>query len=609
MSIINAPGPTTGNLSSIWGDFGMDVIPAGPCSNPAIAGTASSSVPGICAGNNFTLSLTGYTNGTGSAVQWQTSASGAPGTFTNIPGATSSFLNTSQTATNYYRAEVVCSGGTPAYSNAVQVTNFPPLAAGVYSIDATDPAADYQSLAEAVAALSCGIAGQVTFNVVAGSGPYNEQLTIPQIAGASATSRVIFNGNGETISHSATASTAADRYTVRLDGADYITIHNFNISASGTTYGWGVNLANDADFNEITNNTISVASTSTTASNSAGIVASGSYTAITTDGEADDNLISGNTTNGGYVGIILTGDGTTNRSANNQVINNTILDFYANGIDLEHQSNALVSGNDISRPARNATTTFAGITLSGNSLGSLIEKNRIHNTHDAVTSTSASYGIYFTANDATAAAPNRVINNLIYNFNSEGIIYGIYNSSSDFAQYFHNTVSLDHTSSNGTAVTRGFYQTTAADDIIIKNNIFTLSRGGSGVKTGLFFNTATSTITSDDNIVYVTGGSGTNQFGSLGTTGYATLADWQTGSGHDASSLEADPLYANAAGGSFIPTNALINNSVAPVGVTTDINGAARSASAPDPGAYEFTVPPCVGNPVAGTATGPAADV
>ena len=39
-----------------------------------------------------------------------------------------------------------------------------------------------------------------------------------------------------------------------------------------------------------------------------------------------------------------------------------------------------------------------------------------------------------------------------------------------------------------------------------------------------------------------------------------------------------------------------------PVGITTDFSGAARSLTTPDIGAFEFSVPPCSGTPIPGTA-------
>jgi hypothetical protein len=100
--------------------------PGPGCSGTPTAGTASvSPASGIInAGDNATLTLSGYTNTTGISIQWQQSATSA-GTYTDIGGATSASYNTgtiSAASTKYYRAKVTCtSSGEVSYSNAVSV--------------------------------------------------------------------------------------------------------------------------------------------------------------------------------------------------------------------------------------------------------------------------------------------------------------------------------------------------------------------------------------------------------------------------------------------------------------------------------------------------------
>lgn len=67
------------------------------------------------------------------------------------------------------------------------------------------------------AAMFSGITGPVVFNVVAASGPYNQQVTIPVISGASAVNTITFNGNGNTLTF---AGTAGNPNTFALNGAD-----------------------------------------------------------------------------------------------------------------------------------------------------------------------------------------------------------------------------------------------------------------------------------------------------------------------------------------------------------------------------------------------------
>lgn len=96
------------------------VGPSAACTNPAVAGAAQSSPALACPSQNFNLSLNGATLGSGLTYQWQSSAT-TGGPWTNVIGATNSSFSTTQTTATYYRCEVICSAGTPAYSTEVFV--------------------------------------------------------------------------------------------------------------------------------------------------------------------------------------------------------------------------------------------------------------------------------------------------------------------------------------------------------------------------------------------------------------------------------------------------------------------------------------------------------
>jgi hypothetical protein len=602
LSIITAPGAATGNLSTIWGDFGMDVIPAGPCTSPPTPGTAiaNPALP-VCTGTSVTLNLTGHSQGSGQTYIWQKSATSG-GTYTDIStsAANSDFIIT-PTSTAFYRCAVTCSGNTQ-YSTPVEVVVNPALPGGTYTVG---PGGNYQTLAEVSSALSCGIAGPVVFSFMPGTGPYTEQIAIPQIGGVSATNTIVFDGNGVTLQASPVTAT---RHIIKLDGADYITIRDFNILAqAGATFGWGVHLTNGADNNRVDSCTIDMSAvTSTTQSNSAGIVISGSTTSVTTAGSGSNNTFNYNTIIGAYQGIIISGTATSLNAVNNKITRNTIRDFYANGITLTNCDGAEVAYNDINRATRVAVTTFAGIELGANNKNCIVNANRIHDTHNlATTQSGTSYGIYSNACDAPVAAENKVINNLVYNINSAtGTIYGIYNSGSDGTRYYHNTIVLDFgMSTAGTA--NGIMQATAATNIEVKNNIVFITRAGSGAKSCLAFTTVGSAIISNKNVLFMNATAGTNSIGTYGTNGFTSLIDWQgaNSSAYDQQSTSVDPLFVNPVGGDFTPAAVSINDIGDNVGVATDILGAARNITNPDPGAYELTIAGCTNPPTPGVAT------
>ncbi|PJB14019.1 MAG: hypothetical protein CO118_10755, partial [Flavobacteriales bacterium CG_4_9_14_3_um_filter_32_8] len=543
----------------------------------------------------------------GTATTWDIEfgiAGFAPTGTPTIVGTTTNPHNltglTANTAYDFYvRAD--CGGsGTSAWAGPYSFTTLcATQLAGTFTIGA---AGNYATFTDAVNALVCGVSAPVVFNVLAGSGPYNEQITIPQITGTSATNTITFNGNGETITFS--TSTSPNNYIIRLDGADYITFDNLNVVSQSTTNNFAIHLTNDADFNTINNCTIDLTSTfSSTGTTNGGIVVSGSLTSITSAGVSGaNNTFTNNTIIGGYYGITINGFSSAVNSLNNTVSNNNVQDFYSYGVYLRSISNSTISNNDISRMTRSPLTTFYGIYFITSGENNLIEANEIHDAFTGVggISTSASYVIYHSSVDATIGNANKVVNNLIYNINSNGTIYALYNLGSDGVYYYHNTVSLDDAASTA-GTTRGFYQTTTASDIEFKNNIITITKGGTGIKYCIYFAAATSTILSNNNVFYINAPAGTNNLGYY-TAAQTTLVDWQTASAGDANSADVDPIYVNILSNNYAPTNVAIDGIADnTVGVINDFFGIARAVT-PDPGAIEFMPPACVA-PSALTAT------
>lgn len=559
-----------------------------PCTGVPLGGTASAPT-NICANQSFGLSLSGQTMGAGITFQWMTAPS-ATGPWTYIAGATSVVENVSQTVDTYYACEVTCTNSSLADTSAsVFVQTTPNLPAGTYTIGASGT---YPNFTAAVAAMSCGISGPVVFNVLSGSGPFNEQVTIPQIINASATNTITFNGNGETIT---SATTTSARSIILLDGADYITIDSLNIVTQSATNNFAIQLTNDADFNTINNCNIDLTSTLNEAgSTNAGIVVSGSLTSATTAGASGtNNTFTNNTITGGYYGITINGASSTNQSLSNIISGNTIQDFYYYGAYLRSISNSVISNNDIHRMNRLTVSNFYAMYFVTSGSRNLIEANEIHDAYTGTitSSTNTSYPIYHTGVDAALGDENRVVNNLIYNINNNGTLYAFYNSSSNGVHYLHNTISLDDPNATG-GDTRGLYQTLTASNIEFKNNIISITRGGTGSKYCIYLATTGSTITSNNNVFYMNAPAGTNNLGYSGGD-QATLLDWQTATSGDANSIADDPIFANPSSAQFAPTNAGINGIAdASVNVTTDFYGVTRAAT-PDPGAIEFTPPAC----------------
>ena len=578
------------NRSTSAPDAGAYEFSGPTCSTPPTAGSAVSNATGeACPGSTITLDLSGNSIGATQKYQWESSST-QNGTYTNISGlldAPSFDINPNSSL--WYRAKVTCNGQTTT-STAVQVLVAALYPGGTYTINntAATGSGNFNSFADAISAIRCGVSGSVTFNVAATATPYTEQITIPQINGASKANKITFNGNGAQINY--TAPDAANRTAVIFDGADHVVFDNFTIDASAGTYGWGMVLTNRADSNSITNCIIRT-SNSSTSSNYLGFAINGSTTSISTSGNnGNGNTISGNTIIGGYYAVLIYGS-TSEINEGNALSNNIIQDAYLYSVYSYGNSGLILGRNNISRPARTNPSSGYGIYSNAN-VKVLIEKNRIHNLFDGnTTSTSLSYPIYVNGNGISAAEPNRVENNLIYNINNGGggTIYGIYGPGDANWNYYHNTIVLDDaTALSGT--TYGMYVYGAG--INVKNNIVYVSRGGTGTKYCLYYS-STGVGESNNNDLFMNSTAGTNNIAYYNSA-FATLADWKAGNSgvYGQQSLDVDPNFTDPANGNYKPSAGSFDNQGSFVGVTTDINNNTRSNTQPDIGAYVFgTVP------------------
>ena len=472
---------------------------------------------------------------------------------------------------------------------------------GTYTINAGAAASSTNFVSFSTAATSLkqnGVNGTVTINVVSNSGPYFEQVRFDTIPGVSVSKSITINGNGNKI---ISLPTSTNLHMLRLNGVRNMTINNLVLYDSSDLYGWGIHFMNGADSNTINGCTIDLTKHNTTSSTTSnGIVMSNSTTTPAGAGTTGsyniikNNIIKGGVNAGLYYGIRLNGNTATSTGCDgNQILDNTILDSYIYNILLQYTSGTIIKGNFISRPNKITVSSFYGIYLSTGALGTTVSNNRITNTHGAASSLTGLVGaLYVSTADGTASNPNVFYNNLVYNINNTGTIYGIYNSGGDYMRCYFNTISLDNSSLSATGVTYGYYQTTTASGLEFLNNIISISRGGSASKYILYWSTNTSSFLSEKNDLYMNASAGSNYTGYWNATTYSTLTDWKTANSNafDQNSQAADPQYAAPASGDFKPAAAQINNMAAVItGITTDILGVTRNALTPDPGAYEFT--------------------
>lgn len=593
---------TTGTLSTSWGDMGIAITPAPPCANPPTPGTAMVTPSGsLCTGATVQLSLSGNSTGSAQTYEWERSPTNAPFVPTSLGAPSSSpILNTTVSSTAWYRAKVVCSSNTPVYSTPVQVIMNPPFAGGTYTIDNALPTAgtNFNSFADAIAAMDCGIAGPVVFNVNPAT-PYNETVSIGAIGGASAINTIRFNGNGATVQFT---NTSANRQLLTLTGSRYVSIDSLNFKTLATDYGWAALITQGAAWDSITRCTFDLSSlTTTTLANSSGICFSGSNTSPATAGNngahcyIGHNYLKGPTGAGGpYYALPVAG-----ASDSNTIEGNILQNFYYYGVYISGATGTRVIGNDINRATKTNATTFYGIYLSGTVPGTVIAGNRLHDPATvAAASTGSFYGLYLLGGTASAN-PGLVCNNALYNITSNGLIYGVYISSGTYLKVLHNTVTIDK-ALTGTSNNYGIYAAGTNTGMVIKNNMVNITGGTGGIKYGFYYSTAPSISDAQKNNIYVSSSQpGVQNYGYY-TTAYPTQAAFQAAyPALETGSPVENPQFSNPAVGDLKPGNYALLGSGENLAATVaaDILGNPRP-SLPMVGAFEI---PASGTNNAGT--------
>lgn len=563
--------------------------PGTACTNPPVAGTSTSNVTGqVCTGSPVNLNLTGNSTGSGLSYEWESSPNNT--TYTSLGTAQLLPLKTiNPSQTSWYRCKVICSGGTPVYSTPIQVQIAAALS-GTYTINSAAATAgtNFNNFTDATNALNCGgISGPVVFNVVAGSGPYNEFISLNDISGSSTVNTIRFNGNGATLQF---ATDVNNRHMIKLNGTKYTRIDSLNIIAQGTTYGYGAIITGAAQNDSITRCNFNLtAVTSATAANTSGIVFSNSLTSPNSAGVNGSNCyifsntITGTTGAGGInMAIALTGD-----NDNNIIRSNTIVNYYLYGIYVSDGTNNIIDNNLIHRSTKTTVNSANNIYTAGITPGLKITRNRIHSPGGpTANATGTVYGIYL-AGDGTGVNPVLVANNAIYNMNQGSALHGIYLTSAPYNMVYHNTISLDVALSS-TAITYGIYATGTNTAAEVKNNNVSITAGTAGVKFGFYYNAAASISAAAKNNFYINSTqAGTQNYGYY-TTAYTTQAAFQAAyPAMEVGSPAVDPQFVSPATGNFTPGNAILAAAgVNLANVPTDIAGITRS-STPTPGAFE----------------------
>lgn len=468
------------------------------------------------------------------------------------------------------------------------------LAAGTYTINSgvATGGTNYTSFQDAVDDLNAfGICGAVVFNVVTGSGPYQEQVTLGEVTGTSSTATITFDGgiSKEEIYTDASMTSTSDRHVIRLDGADWVRLRNLSIIARAaqtntTGFGVGIHMTNEADHNIIEDCFIDVDSGEVASSaNFAGIMRSGQF-ATTLNPAGSHNIIRNNTVHGGYYGITNMGGATTDYEENNVIENNQVIGQYYYNIYNYAQSGLVVRDNFLEHRTTGTSSTFGyGLYLVYQDT-MRIEGNTIKDP--------LGYGIYMTIGNKspgnnTPSGDANVINNSVFGVYRTTTVRAIYVAgNTERTNFWHNSVSA--TSGTSTTMAAMYVSTSTTNNgLDIRNNSFAVFNTSAGYA---FYGGSNNVDTLDHNNYYNDGDTSRVIF----LSGVVPLGMLTTAGGQNANSLHGDPGYVDNFLDVHGASTQLWDAGDNGVGITVDIDGDPRpgfSSTTVDIGSDEFDVP------------------
>lgn len=441
--------------------------------------------------------------------------------------------------------------------------------AGTYVVD-DGGTGDYLSLSAAVAALqNCGMSAPVTFNILPGSGPYVEQVSIPFIEGIDNLDTLLIQGNGAVLTFSPPTGT---RYILDFNGARNVTVRNLTVDGVAATQVHGIQFRNQARRIRIDSCRVYVDST-TNNNNHTCIVASASTSSNSMNGYNADSLqITHNTLVGGGNAILCYNQG-ANPNRATLVKGNIIRKHHQGGISITDTRQLAIEDNIITGFPAYATSVGIQIYNADNNVRIL--RNQISEV--------GTTGLFL--NNVGLLAVGRVLiaNNLIGSvFYGSGALRGMQITSSGSVDVYFNNVWVN--TGSGAA----YFQDVSCVDMRIENNTFSHTNGS-----GYALNIA--------NDLSLAALNYNNYFAALGSTMafydgtvQTTLANLQAQpgpAGHDVNSRAFNPKHISATNLRLLPSSQLLGQGRFIATLTIDIDGQVRN-NPPTIGADEVVCGP-----------------
>ena len=478
---------------------------------------------------------------------------------------------------------------------------------GSYTIDAGG-GGDFTSFTELSDTLmSNGVSGAVTVDVVASSGPYNEEFYLDAISGSSSTNTITINGNDEKITYNG--------LVVELEGTNFITFNDLVMESTSTNAAGRIFHGYDG-ISDLTLDGCELIASNSNAYGGYPAYYQGAYIWLSdanwyyndasdeTENVTINNckLWKGSTNLNGRglnFGIYIANNSLTS-DQNINITNNDIQDIGQFGMYMKKSSGGVFENNTIHNENNNSSTYCYGLYVYNYFFNGSVEVRVEHNNiYDLITNRAYAYAttygmyIYTYYSNSDMEINNNTINLYgpyyvggIYHYGYQGSgdvnmrynsihidgnatyayarHYGIYTYYQGGSGFVENNVIVDATQNwaagNGGAWCIYEYQTNTTFDY---NNLYNEDMQGSAVNTSRHY-----------------GYDGTNQ---------TSFSDWVNGKG-GANSVNFDANFTDVANNDLTPQSIAMANKGKVVSTTVDQSYAARSATTPDLGAIEYFV-------------------
>ena len=300
----------------------------------------------------------------------------------------------------------------------------------------------------------------------------------------------------------------------------------------------------------------------------------------------DSNLVQNNVINGGSIGAVIVGSGSTLKPTGNQITGNQIISQTESlrpwGFFLQYCSNTIIEKNVIQNLRINGENVTYGIQVVSSD-STVIRNNIIHDVFDS-SGAAGAMGIIM-----VGGADNTIYNNMVYDIRGSAMgqyLTGILLHQEINPKIYYNSIFLSGNGAepNGSSV---LLIQSGCLNVQLMNNILVNTRDeGSGFSIGINDYT-TSNLISDHNDIY--SGTGNGYVAFIYDTDYSSLEDWQT-TGQDLNSISEMPYFIDPDLHISTTDSTYIESGGTPLaGIMTDIDGDVRNNSTPDIGADEFT--------------------